>query len=54
MGVIVSGAPLHTILSAGEWKSPAFLDYLDVHRLERDLVITAHCEESDSDEDGVM
>ena len=34
-----SGAPLWVILAAGEWKSPAFLAYLDLHRLETDMVI---------------
>ena len=43
----VQGAPLYEILAAGEWRSPAFLDYLDLHSLERDLVIQAHCDESD-------
>ena len=27
-----AGAPLWTILAAGEWKSPAFLQYLDAHK----------------------
>lgn len=43
------GAPLHVILSAGEWKSPAFLKYLDLHSLERDLVVQAHADDSDDD-----
>ena len=29
-----AGAPLYEILAAGEWSSPAFLQYLDVKRLE--------------------
>jgi len=46
------GAPLYEILEAGDWKSPAFLKYLDRARLERDLVIQAHLDESDgADED---
>ena len=32
------GAPLHEILAAGEWRSPAFLEYLDRHAAERDMV----------------
>ena len=44
-----SGAPLWQILQAGEWRSPAFLDYLNVHDLERDAVIQAHCDESASE-----
>ena len=46
----VSGAPLWQILAAGEWRSPAFMEYLDIHRLETDLVVQAHCDESDGDE----
>ena len=29
-----AGAPLYEILAAGEWSSPAFLQYLDCWRLE--------------------
>ena len=29
--VLATGAPLWTILRAGEWRSPAFLTYLDLH-----------------------
>ena len=43
----VQDAPLYEILVAGEWRSPAFLDDLDLHSLERDMVIQAHCDESD-------
>jgi hypothetical protein len=45
-----SGAPLWEILQAGEWRSPAFLQYLDLHRLDQDLVVQAHMDE-DSDDD---
>ena len=38
----LSNAPLYQILEAGEWKSPAFMDYLDLHRLERDAVVQAY------------
>ena len=48
-----SGAPLHTILAAGEWRSPAFLEYLDVHRLEEDVVVQAHIDESEEEEEEV-
>ena len=44
------GAPLWEILAAGEWRSPAFMKYLDLHRLETDVVVQAHMDESD-DED---
>ena len=43
-------APLYQILAAGEWRSPAFLQYLDIHQLERDAVIQAHCDESEEDD----
>ena len=36
-----SGAPLWQILAAGEWCSPAFLAYLNLHQLETDLVVQA-------------
>ena len=45
------GAPLHTILAAGEWRSPAFLDYLDVHKMEVEMVLQGCLdEESDCDD----
>ena len=46
-----SGASLYEILAAGQWRSPAFLDYLSKASLERDLVIEAHMAESDGEED---
>ena len=45
-----SGATLYEILSAGEWRSPAFLQYLDISTLERDMVVEAHVDESSGDE----
>ena len=46
----VGGATLAEILRAGEWRSPAFHEYLDLHALERDVVVEAHMgESSDSD-----
>ena len=48
----LSGAPLWKILAAGEWKSPAFMDYLDVHKMEVELVMQGCLdEESDCDFD---
>jgi len=42
-------------LHAGDWKSPAFLSYLDVHKLEEAVVAESHEpifeELSDSGED---
>ena len=46
-----SGAPLWEILAAGEWSSPAFLKYVDLHGLDTDLVVQAHACESDSDDE---
>ena len=46
------GAGLAEILRAGEWRSPAFLTYLDLHSLEKEVVVEAHLgESSDSDAD---
>ena len=45
----LSKAPLWKILDAGGWRSPAFLKYLDMHQLDRDLVVQAHIAESSSD-----
>ena len=45
------GAPLWEILAAGDWKSPAFLDYLDKFRLERDVVMQAHLDESEVEDE---
>ena len=45
-----SGAPLLDILKAGEWRSPAFLTYLDLEQLEHDAVVEAHLAESSDDE----
>ena len=42
----VAGCPLWEILAAGEWRSPKFLAYLDMHKLEMDAVMQAHLEES--------
>ena len=47
----LSGCSLNVILLAGQWRSPAFLSYLDLHRLESDMVLHAHFDDS-SDEEG--
>jgi hypothetical protein len=45
-----AGGELKVILEAGEWSSPAFLKYLDVAQLERDVVVHATMDDSgDSD-----
>lgn len=47
--LLESRATLVEILKAGEWRSPAFLHYLDWNTLEKEAVIQAHVDESDSD-----
>ena len=62
-----AGAPLWEILAAGQWRSPAFLRYLDLHKLEEDAVsqshtdrseanavVQAHMEESSDEENGEL
>ena len=38
------------ILLAGQWSSPAFLQYLDTATLEADAVLQAHLDESSVEE----
>ena len=45
------GACLRVILDAGEWRSPAFLAYMDKEKLEHDAVVEAHLDESSSEEE---
>ena len=45
----VGGATLGQILAAGQWSSPAFLQYMDMEQLETDAVVEAHLNESDDD-----
>ena len=40
------GGTLAEILLAGDWRSLAFLDYLNKHRLERDATMAAHVADS--------
>ena len=42
--------PLKEILQAGEWRSPAFLQYLDIESMDDDFVLSAHLDESSGDE----
>ena len=44
------GSTLGEILRAGDWKSPAFLQYLDQDQLERDRTAEAHMVDSSDDE----
>ena len=45
------GARLHEILAAGDWKSAAFLKYLDSVELESGATLEAHVAESSSDDE---
>jgi hypothetical protein len=49
--LLVRGASLAEILRAGQWKSPAFLVYLDLETLEKGAVVEAHRDESSSDDE---
>ena len=49
LDLLESGAKLAEILRAGEWKSPAFLLYLDMTTLEKGAVMEAHLDESEDD-----
>ena len=49
-----AGATLYQILAAGEWKSAAFLEYMDKAKLESDLLDQAHlgdCLDSDDEDE---
>ena len=46
----LGGARLKEMLEAGQWSSPAFMKYLDMDDIERDLAVEAHLDESDADE----
>ncbi len=46
----LSGCSLLEFLEAGEWSSPAFLKYLEMATLDRDVVMSAHVEESDGED----
>ena len=48
--LLESGSSLREILSAGEWRSPAFLQYLDIEKMEHDMVVQAHMDDSEDDE----
>lgn len=46
----VRGGSLIEILLAGDWRTAAFLTYLDKHRLERDATMAAHHADSSDEE----
>ena len=45
----LGGATLGQILRAGDWRSPAFLQYLDAEQLELDRTVEAHHADSDDE-----
>ena len=51
LDLLRAGANLGEILRAGQWRSPAFLQYLDLEELERDAVLEAHLDESSSEDE---
>ena len=46
----MAGVPLAKLSELGQWKMLAFLSYMELERLECDMVVQAHLDES-SDED---
>ena len=51
MDMVVAGAPLSQILKAGQWKSNAFLQYVEQQEVECGAVLEAHMALSDGDDD---
>ena len=49
--LVDNGANLAEILQAGQWRSPAFLAYVDTEALENNVVLEAHLDESSSDDE---
>ena len=49
--LLASGADLYTILRAGEWRSSAFVEYLEQAELESAAVMEAHLQVSSDDGD---
>ena len=47
--LVAGGLTLAEILSAGGWRTPAFMCYLDLATLEKNTVVDAHQLESDFD-----
>ncbi len=47
--MVAGGARLNEILKAGQWKTPAFMTYIDLHKLETSAVVEAHADESSSE-----
>ena len=51
--LLESGATLAEILRAGQWRSPAFMTYLDQKFLETEAVVSAHVENSSDEENDI-
>ena len=49
MDMVMAGAPLSQILKAGQWKSSAFLEYIEKQEVECGAVLEAHMALSDDD-----
>ena len=49
--LLMSGARLNVILAAGQWRSAAFLKYIDVAELEARAVLEAHFAQSDNEDE---
>ena len=48
--MVDNGSTVAEILRAGQWRSAAFLNYVDLDELERGAVMEAHMDESSSDD----
>ena len=48
--MVDNGSTVAEILRAGQWRSAAFLKYVDLDELERGAVMEAHMDESSSDD----
>ena len=49
MDMVMQGKALQEILQAGQWRSAAFMQYIEKQELECGAVMGAHLEESDDD-----
>lgn len=49
--LLLAGARLNVILAAGQWRSSAFLKYIDTAELEARAVLEAHFAESEAEDD---
>ena len=49
--LVLSGSPLAVVLEAGEWRSRAFLNYVDVNRVDAQLALEVAQAASDAEGD---